>query len=156
MWHPNCSFRAVFHFLNYFLKNKYQIFGYIWYLIYEILSFFHSKSKLTIMFCWNLFSSDFSGCEILIRNEIFQNLVCHFGFTEIGNFNIMLKFSDQKIPLRSRFTKVLNVRENIWLKGLRPWINQITWPNFGKRSFKVSFLFYNNFSWKFVKYNRKR
>ena len=35
--------------------------------------FFHSKSKLTIIFCSNFFSNDFLGCEILIRNEKFQN-----------------------------------------------------------------------------------
>ena len=58
--------------------------------IYEILCFFHSKSKLTIMFSWNFFSNDFSGSKILIRNEKFQyskiqdagtnmadHLVCH-------------------------------------------------------------------------------
>ena len=25
------------------------------------------------MFCWKMFSNDFSGCKILIRNEKFKN-----------------------------------------------------------------------------------
>ena len=42
-----------------------------------------------------------------------------------------------------------------WLL-LRPWINQIAWPNSCKSSCKVTFLFYKMSSWKFEKYNRKR
>ena len=52
---------------------------YFWYKFYFLSRniwnsvFFYPKSKLTIIFCCNLFSNDFSGSEILIRNEKFQN-----------------------------------------------------------------------------------
>ena len=123
-----CTQYTIRYFSEFFSRN-------IWNSV-----FFHSKFKLTIMFCWNLFPDDFSGCEILIRNEKFQNpkiqdagtnmadmkfrnFICliRSAILDFQKLEISTLYSDSatKKRLRNGFTKMLNVRQKIWLKGLR-------------------------------------
>ena len=52
-----------------------------------------------------------------------RSLVCYFrsAILDIHKLNISTLYSDlaTKKPLRNGFTKMLNVKKNIWLKGLK-------------------------------------
>ena len=64
------------------------------------------------------------------------------------------EFHQHQRPFLSFYQRKYRLSEKHFT--LRPWINQITWPNSCNSSCKITFSFYKMSSWKFGKYNRKR
>ena len=120
-----------------------------------------NTGKTFILLVWFL-PSLCSGIKLHTRkiNFFFPSCTMYYCWTTI-------LLSQRNIPVNSTKYSLISLKILIFLRGmakvalksainLRPWINQISWPNSCKSFCKILFLLYKIFSWRFRKYNRRR